>query len=649
MRPNANTGHAGAIPHRPALDGLRGLAVLSVVAFHANAALRGGYLGVDLFFVLSGYLITSILVAEHEAKGRIDLRRFWVRRARRLLPALLALMPAIALYAKVWATPIEIASLRADALATLAYVANWRAILANKSYWEIFASPSPLEHTWSLAIEEQFYVVWPLLVVVVLRQRRPRRALFAVSLGLALVSAILMLVWWTPERTSRVYMGSDTRAAAILVGAALATVLRPDARLPLRAVRVLDGAGCVAALGLAFAYATLAGESPRLYHGGFWLTELAAIVLIACAVSGEASLIGRLLSFRPLAWVGTISYGVYLWHWPVDVVLTVERIHVRSPLLDLLRLVVTFAIALASYRWIERPIRSRGISFAPPAVVVPATFMAVLALVIWTTKPRSQPVGAKLLTAVSHGPGEPMRWPDGHATELHLLPPASELPPDALRILVIGDSVAQYLGNEMRFAQESAQAVVGQRGVGACTIRPAEVRYVNGERIEGTCCADAWEKDVGELRPDATLIVLGGGYLGPKTCEREWRKTYNERLTFLIRQMGENAGRVIIALVPYPGQRWRTSNMVQLVDCFNEELKQVADAEHKDVIDLKTHVCPNTDCEPLESNGHPIRRDGLHFDGAGAVETARWTLGEVRRLVGPLGRLSQAPRDASLD
>ena len=140
----------------PALDGIRGLAVLAVVAFHANAALTGGYLGVDLFFVLSGYLITSILLREVESSGRIDLRAFWVRRARRLLPALLVLMPAIAVYARVWAAPGELAGLRADALATLGYVANWRAIYSGKSSG-IFQA-SPLEHTWSLAIEEQFYV-----------------------------------------------------------------------------------------------------------------------------------------------------------------------------------------------------------------------------------------------------------------------------------------------------------------------------------------------------------------------------------------------------------------------------------------------------------------------------------------------------------
>jgi len=207
----------------PAIDGLRGIALLGVLAFHANGALRGGYLGVDLFFVLSGFLITRILLAEQQATGRIDLRSFWVRRARRLFPALLALMPAIGLYAYFLTPPAGLAGIRADALSTLGYVANWSAIFSHRSYWELFRSPSPLEHTWSLAIEEQFYVVWPLVVFLVLR-RFGARALFAVAAGLAALSMVAMVALFDPERTMRVYYGTDTRAATILAGAAFACV-----------------------------------------------------------------------------------------------------------------------------------------------------------------------------------------------------------------------------------------------------------------------------------------------------------------------------------------------------------------------------------------------------------------------------------------
>jgi hypothetical protein len=215
--------------HVPALDGLRGLALAGVLAFHAGGALPGGYLGVDLFFVLSGFLITRLLLVEASDTRRIDLKRFWLRRARRLIPALLLLMPAVALYARFVAHPDEVHGIRWDALATLGYFANWREALSSASYWEIFTAPSPLHHTWSLAIEEQFYVVWPLVVLVCLRLAG-RRGLAAVSIALAVASATAMLLLHSPERTSRVYFGTDTRATGILFGALFAMVAAAGGR-----------------------------------------------------------------------------------------------------------------------------------------------------------------------------------------------------------------------------------------------------------------------------------------------------------------------------------------------------------------------------------------------------------------------------------
>src|ERR1700759_4879627 len=184
-KPVANAPH---IAYRPGLDGLRAIAVAAVFLYHARIDwLPGGYLGVDLFFVLSGYLITSLLLAEFRSSGRIALGAFWVRRARRLFPALLSLLPVVAGYARSFARTDELSAVRAQALAALAYVANWQAIFQHKSYWELFAAPSPLEHTWSLSIEEQFYVVWPLLVALLLR-RGGSRTLLAVALGLSALS-----------------------------------------------------------------------------------------------------------------------------------------------------------------------------------------------------------------------------------------------------------------------------------------------------------------------------------------------------------------------------------------------------------------------------------------------------------------------------
>jgi len=232
------------LEHVPALDGLRGIAVVGVLAFHLGH-LRGGYLGVDLFFVLSGYLITSLLLVEWEHTGRIGLGAFWSRRARRLLPALFLLIGAVAVYA--WTSPPAIVpgALRGDALATLGYVANWHAVLAHHGYWELFAAPSLLAHTWSLAIEEQLYVVWPLVVVVALRFGR--RAVLWTALALAVASALTMIViHGAGDDTARAYYGTDTRAAAVLIGAALASWRgRRHAVLQLAAVPISTAAARV--------------------------------------------------------------------------------------------------------------------------------------------------------------------------------------------------------------------------------------------------------------------------------------------------------------------------------------------------------------------------------------------------------------------
>ncbi|HEY3252384.1 MAG TPA: acyltransferase, partial [Polyangiaceae bacterium] len=392
--------------HVPALDGLRGLALLGVLLFHANGALPGGYLGVDLFFVLSGFLITSLLLAEQRETGQIALAPFWVRRARRLFPALLSLMPVVAIYGRYFARTDELLTVRAQALAALAYVANWQAIFRHQSYWQLFAAPSPLEHTWSLSIEEQFYVVWPVLLSFVLR-RRSARTLLVLCLVLSALSMAAMLYLFDAGNTTRAYLGTDTRMAGILLGAALATLISPNDRFGARVVRVLDGCGLLAALGLAVAWATLRGTNAFLYHGGFWLTELAALSLIACAIAGERSWVARALSIRPLTWLGTISYGVYLWHWPVNVFLSPERTHVHGLGLHVLRFTLTLVIAIVSYRFLEQPIRKHGVPFNRPLYIVPAAVALSVFLVVHATyaEGRSEPaVPSAQLTSSTSAP-----------------------------------------------------------------------------------------------------------------------------------------------------------------------------------------------------------------------------------------------------
>jgi peptidoglycan/LPS O-acetylase OafA/YrhL len=643
-----------SISHVPALDGLRGAALLGVLFFHADGVLRGGYLGVDLFFVLSGYLITSILLAEYGATKRIVLSTFWVRRARRLFPALLSLMPAVAAYAWFFAKADELRPIRGDAIATLAYVANWRAILWKKSYWDLFVAPSPLEHTWSLAIEEQFYVVWPLVVTLVLAVfRGSRKALLGCIAGLTVLSMGAMLLEFDPIRTSRAYMGTDTRAAAILAGAGLACVLAPGTPVSRGVARRLDVLGVVALVGLGLAWAKLDGESTLLYHGGFWLTEAACLALIACAVTrrdetGQPGLVARVLSVRPLVWVGTISYGLYLWHWPVNVVLSPERVHLGRLALNALRFAVTFAIAIPSYRFLERPIRARGLPFGRPAYVVPAAVFACALLVVRATYARRLPppsttpqLPASSTSWLSLGElGK--SWPTPYSVDRHTLPPASELRPGTLRVLTLGDSVAIFLGLALRYRQEGADAFVAERGVGDCSILSNLPEHYFGETKPGdsNSCSVDWVTDAKALHPDVTLVVLGGAYfarihvgdawVGP--CEEGWRGVFERQLGSLLDGMGTDAGRVILTLVPYPLGRWRSEGLLEKVDCFNATLVHYAGERHLATIDLKRHVCPTRDCT-IDSDGEPIRPDGLHFDGVGAEESARWTLAEVRKIV----------------
>ena len=549
----------GLVPHVPALDGLRGLAVLGVLLFHSDALLKGGYLGVDLFFVLSGYLITSILVAEHEKNGKIALGRFWVRRARRLLPALLALMPGIAIYAWLFARTNELATIRADALATLGYIANWRAIFVNKSYWDLFVAPSPLEHTWSLAIEEQFYVFFPLIAAAALAKGK-RKGLFAVVLSLGIVACVLLAALYDPGRTGRVYMGTDTRASGMLFGAALATRLPPTTRLEGKPARLLGGLAIVAGLVLLATWLTLGGESPWLYRGGLVGTELLCLVVLAAAVTCPTSLVARALSVPPLRALGNVSYGVYLWHWPVFVTMTPERVHVGPWALLALRLAVTFVIALVSFKVLETPIRKNGLPFGKPWIVVPLAFVGAFAPIAIVTGLRKPPKTPLAIMDVSAS-----MFPTRYSVSMQTLPPPEALRKGTLRVLTLGDSVASFLGIAMRHAQNDHEVFVAERGVGSCTLFESETRIVDGRKIESTSCSRDWVKDTTELKPDVTLVVMGGAFLTPTACEPSFREAYTKRMGTLLDAMGPAAGKVIITIVPYPVGRWRWGDVPERV------------------------------------------------------------------------------------
>jgi len=352
----------------PGLDGLRAVAVLAVIAYHLGFGWApGGLLGVGVFFTLSGYLITDLLLAG-PLSGRGRLRDFWFARARRLLPALFVMLAVVVLWVVVLGPGQPPQFGKAVAAAAL-YVSNWQLIFQHVSYFARFGPPSPLSHLWSLGVEEQFYILWPLLLVVGLRfvrerRSRPRRGLrprlAALTLVLAAASAVEMALLYRPSfDPSRLYFGTDTRAFELLAGAALAMVW-PSARLKVNvavgARRLLDFIGVVGLVGVAVLIWRTNEYSPFLYRGGFVLLSLAVVMALAPLVH-PACRLGRVLGFGPLRWIGVRSYGIYLWHVPILVLTTPASQHQTQLWRAALQVAATFIVAGLSWRFVEQPIR----------------------------------------------------------------------------------------------------------------------------------------------------------------------------------------------------------------------------------------------------------------------------------------------------
>jgi peptidoglycan/LPS O-acetylase OafA/YrhL len=354
---------AGHTKHRaPGLDGVRALAVLAVMAFHEGLrGAPGGFLGVDVFFVLSGYLITDLLVTQRGRLGRLDLRIFWTRRARRLLPALAVVLIVVTAAVAVL-EPDQLARLRPALLAAVTYSSNWFQAVHHVSYFASFGPPPPLQHLWSLAIEEQFYLAWPLILGLLLTQVSDRLVRVAFAWLGAVISALLMAILYAHGGDpSRVYYGTDTHLTALLVGAALALTwpLAKVATAPREFTRRLDFLGMAGLAVLAWAIGHLSGADPVVYPAGLALAALAAGALVLAATAGGA--VGALLSMRPLRWLGIRSYGIYLWHWPViALIAAASGPGPAAAWLWVVEACLAIVLAAASWKWIEAPILRDG-------------------------------------------------------------------------------------------------------------------------------------------------------------------------------------------------------------------------------------------------------------------------------------------------
>jgi peptidoglycan/LPS O-acetylase OafA/YrhL len=431
-----------------------------VLAFHGGFAwFSGGFLGVSVFFTLSGFLITSLLLAEHQRTGRIDLGAFWVRRLRRLLPASLLALGGIGVFGLTVATAEQAERLGGDVAAAVGYVANWRFLVGDTSYAALWSEPSPVLHFWSLAIEEQFYLLLPLVAIGALAVGRGRRW----PLGLALMALFVLSVRTTlaigPDRPDRIYFGTDTRAAELLAGALLAVGLAVvGPRLAAVGSRWASGLGVGAIGALGLLVVAVDTTTRWLYLGGFAAVSLLSVVAIVGAIHDGP--LARALGCRPLRWLGIRSYGIYLYHWPVFLWLDAPATGRDGVALLALRLAVTLVLAEASFRFVEQPIRAGrglprgGIVLAPQLAAV----VIVLALAATVTAPA--PMVQLTQTVDRLPPPPPVATTTGSASHA-TVPPArlggftpGVTAGTAPNLVVVGDSFAPRIASELAVAVE---------------------------------------------------------------------------------------------------------------------------------------------------------------------------------------------------
>ena len=631
---------------QPGLDGLRALAVAAVIAYHLDPeGVPGGFLGVSVFFTLSGYLITSLLIDETHRTGRISLRDFWTRRARRLWPLAWTTLAAVGLLALAGAYDDIGGRLIGEIASALGQFANWWQ-LAHEGYVNQFGRPSPLRHMWSLAIEEQFYIVWPAVVWVLRGRRRP---LILVSvLGILGSIAVTVFLADTPDR---VYLGTDTRAAELLVGALLALLWsRHPLRGPrdARARRWCDAAGAIALGSLVPLVALLHPDDDAWGWGAFAAVAIGSAALAAASVTNGD--LRPLLSWKPLVWVGRRSYGLYLIHWPLWVAMPIEWPFATRVVVTVVGSLVLPALA---HRLVEQPVRERKV---PRRALVAAGVVAVGAMfggaaVAASSGPSAQEKVTETLdratdptttmgstttipcpTTTLPAPTTTLPGDEGYKATLGTLVDPQEILEVAscgrpVRVLVLGDSTARGLANGL-IATGRQDLQVWDRSVLSCSV---------GGEVGSTECPDwrsTWRAAVGSTRPDVVVLMmipladLDGVDVSAERFESEAEA--QRRVDVLMEAMeiaGSSGATVAWARAPHialpnglyycKGKRTESICDPAWIELWNQAADTATVFTGSKVIDTPAWAQPRP--QPLVD-----RPDGVHFTGQALAELANW-------------------------
>lgn len=637
--------------YEPGIDGLRALSVGAVFLFHAGVV-SGGFIGVDVFFVISGYLITALALAEIDRNDRLALGSFWARRARRLLPAMLLVCAAVVGYSLIEGGG-ALQRVGRDVSYALLYVANWGQVGQGRDYFALYESPSLLEHAWSLAVEEQFYLVWPVVLVIVLRlagTQWVRRAVAGVAVAVAAGSVVLATVLASDEGQglSRLYFGTDTRAVGLAVGAAAGALgLRRAQRS-----RTADIAGLASVIGLIGFGATLRGDERWLYGPGFLMIALLSITAMWAATSD--GVLQRVLSNRTLVGIGRVSYGVYLWHWPVIVVLDSERTGLSGISIGALWVVVTALLTAASWFAVERnapmpklaaPRRAVGYSITVGVLVVGATAASAaenrrLDDAPFAIPPAASTTQSSPSASTDSGGTEPT--PDAELTTTSVASPVAAssastvpvtsvativpLPDRPLRVQIIGDSVAESLTSQQitEIATERfGDVVVRNDGQIACSmVREGKWWLLDGSQLgDPRDCqsADRFGDVVDVFGPDVVYLLFGwpgvgggrelddGSVITP--CEAafddRWRVEYQAMISRFAESVTVVFSSVAPPAIPIAERRPGTG-------CLNAASDQLDGNQ----FDYSNWLCPDGDCDASQG----LRSDGIHFRNSAELQ-----------------------------